>query len=222
MAARVQDTDAAPASKRHRGDVKHAMQQGTTLSGPAVLNAAIVRLLDDACSMLERDREAARSIIRRASSLLRAERQKTSTSERESARHGTLAPWQAQRVVRHIESALCERIRISDLASISRLSGSYFARAFKCSFGESPYGYILRRRLERAQEVMLATDEPLSQIALGCGFSDQAHMTKLFRQFVGDSPGAWRRSLRGPPEEADGDYTAGQSAIRRLEPDKAA
>jgi AraC-like DNA-binding protein len=191
------------------------MQQGTSLSEPTALNTAILRLLEDACTMLERDREAARSIIRRASALLRAERQ---TTERASLLRGGLAPWQEQRVVKHIDDALRERIRISDLAAITRLSASYFARAFKASFGESPYGFILRRRLERAQEVMLTTDEPLCQIALGCGFSDQAHMTKLFRQFVGDSPGAWRRGLRSRTEE-DGDHATGQSAIRGVEPD---
>ncbi len=48
-------------------------------------------------------------------------------------------------------------------------------------------------RLKRAQEMMLASSEPLSQIALACGFSDQAHLCKAFRRDVGESPNAWRR-----------------------------
>src|SRR5579872_7089752 len=121
MAARVRDTDAALAGDLHRGDSEHPMQQATPLSGPAALNAALVRLLDDACSLIERDSDAARSILRRASALLRAERQKTSTSEREADPGGGLAPWQARRVVKHIDGALGEKIRIGDLAAISRL-----------------------------------------------------------------------------------------------------
>jgi AraC-like DNA-binding protein len=50
----------------------------------------------------------------------------------------------------------------------------------------------------RAQGLMLATGASLSQIAADCGLADQAHFTKLFRRFVGDSPGAWRRA-RVPP-----------------------
>jgi AraC family transcriptional regulator len=174
-------------------------QDGSTFSSPAALNAAIVRLLDDAGSALDRDSHLARSFILRACALLRAEREEAPA--RSEALRGGLAPWQAQRVIKHIDGALGTKIRITDLAVITRLSASYFARAFKRSFGESPYCYILRRRLERAQETMLTTDEPLSQIALACGFSDQAHMTKLFRQIVGRSPGAWRRDLRGCPDE---------------------
>jgi AraC family transcriptional regulator len=178
----------------------HANQDGSTLSGRAALNAAIVRLLDEAGSALDRDSHLARSFILRASALLRAERDEAPTPHSEVLRGG-LAPWQAQRVIKHIDAAVGTKIRITDLAAITRLSASYFARAFKRSFGESPYCYILRRRLERAQEIMLTTDESLSQIALACGFSDQAHMTKLFRQIIGRSPGAWRRNLRGCPEE---------------------
>ena len=192
-----------------------AVEEGTTLSRPAALNAAIVRLLDDAGSMLERDSDAARSFINRASALLRAGRQEVSGSGPVAELRGGLAPWQAQRVIKHIDGALAAKIRIGDLAAITRLSASYFARAFKCSFGETPYGYILRRRLQRAQEMMLTTEESLCQIALGCGFSDQAHMTKLFRQFVGHSPGAWRRSLRSQPEEAKASPNGGPSALVR-------
>ena len=179
----------------------HIQQESSILSSPAAINAAIARLLEDAGSVLERDSDAAKSFIRRASALLRAEREDSPATPGGVIRGG-LAPWQAQRVIKHVDAALGGKIRIGDLATVTRLSASYFARAFKRTFGESPYGYILRRRLERAQHIMLTTDEPLSQIALVCGFSDQAHMTKLFRQIVGRSPGAWRRDLRSSHEEA--------------------
>lgn len=171
----------------------HAIQEGTPPSAPVALNAEIVRLLDYAGSMLGRDSEAARSSIRRASALLRGGPAETSSYERGASHSGGLAPWQCQRVIKHIDSVLGSKIRIADLAAITRLSVSYFARAFKSSFGESPYGYILGRRLERARELMLTTGDPLCQVALSCGFADQAHMTKMFRQIAGQTPGAWRR-----------------------------
>jgi AraC family transcriptional regulator len=53
--------------------------------------------------------------------------------------------------------------------------------------------HIIRLRLELAQRMMLSTEEPLSQIALACGLADQSHLSKLFRNELGETPGAWRR-----------------------------
>jgi AraC-like DNA-binding protein len=53
--------------------------------------------------------------------------------------------------------------------------------------------YIRRRRVERAQQLMLLSQESLAQIALACGFADQAHYCRVFRSVVGVSPSAWRR-----------------------------
>src|SRR5262249_1506686 len=84
-----------------------------------------------------------------------------------------------------------------DVARITQLSTSHFCRAFKTSFGETPRAYILRRRVERAQELMLTTKEPLSQIALACGLCDQAHFSRVFRRIVGETHNAWRRQCGG-------------------------
>ena len=86
-----------------------------------------------------------------------------------------------------------------DLAAIARLSTGHFCRSFTRSFGVAPFAYVAGRRLARAQELMLTTDDPLSQIALACGLCDQSHLTRLFRRHVGTSPNAWRRSHRGDP-----------------------
>jgi AraC-like DNA-binding protein len=67
-------------------------------------------------------------------------------------------------------------------------------RAFKESFGCAPHAFLIRRRMERAQGLMLTTDEALGQIALACGLADQSHLTRLFQKWVGESPAAWRRA----------------------------
>jgi len=77
-----------------------------------------------------------------------------------------------------------------------RLSAGHFCRAFKRSLGVAPVAYIAGRRVACAQHLMLATDEPLSQIALACGFYDQAHLTRVFRRYAGTSPHDWRRRHR--------------------------
>jgi AraC family transcriptional regulator len=58
----------------------------------------------------------------------------------------------------------------------------------------------MRRRVERAQGLMLRSDVSLAQIAIDCGFADQAHFNKSFRRILGESPGAWRRARAVPPE----------------------
>ncbi|MEJ1962532.1 MAG: AraC family transcriptional regulator [Gammaproteobacteria bacterium] len=113
-----------------------------------------------------------------------------------AATRGGLAPWQVRRVTAYIEEHLAATIRLQDLARIARLSHSHFCRAFKESIGHPAHAYVMRRRVQRAQGLMLTTAESLSQIAAQCGMADQAHFCKLFRRLVGESPNAWRRARR--------------------------
>jgi AraC family transcriptional regulator len=118
-----------------------------------------------------------------------------------TGRHGGLAPWQVRRIAAYIDANLNSTITVQLLAKLARLSHWYFSRAFKASFGSPPHQYVMRRRTELAQEMMLQTESSLSQIALDCGLADQAHLTKLFRRMVGITPRAWQRTLpRGAPQ----------------------
>ncbi|MER8376024.1 AraC family transcriptional regulator [Mesorhizobium sp. M1409] len=110
---------------------------------------------------------------------------------------GGLAPWQRKKVVAFIEENLSLTIRIEQLAELVRLSISHFSRAFRLTFGQPPYGYILLRRMSYAKELMIGTSTSLSQIALDCGMTDQAHFCKVFKKTFGTSPNRWR----GPNRE---------------------
>jgi AraC family transcriptional regulator len=107
---------------------------------------------------------------------------------------GGLAPWQVRKLTTYVEMHLDSAIAAADLAALAKLSTFHFCRAFRESFGESPHRYVMRRRIERAQGLMLQTNLSLAQIALDCGLADQAHLNKAFRRFVGERPGAWRRA----------------------------
>jgi AraC family transcriptional regulator len=116
---------------------------------------------------------------------------------------GGLAPWQARVLKTHIETHLDVSLRTKELAELVQLSSFHFCRVFRVSFGNSPHSYVTRRRIERAQGLILATKLPLGQIAVDCGFADQAHFTKLFRKVTGESPGEWRRVRAEASAEGD-------------------
>ena len=106
---------------------------------------------------------------------------------------GGLGPWQKRRATELLNENLAGRIRLSQLAQECGLSISHFARSFKVSFGMSTHRWLVQRRIERSQELLMKTHESLADIAEETGFSDQAAFTRVFHQIVGISPGRWRR-----------------------------
>jgi AraC-like DNA-binding protein len=159
----------------------------------------LIDLLGDAEGALETNGPAARSSIHRALSILEAERSSRGPSPATQARvsKGGLAPWQARKIKGHIDANLGGALFIEDLAAIVQLSSRHFSLAFKQSFGQPPHAYIVQGRIEKAQRLMLLTDDPLAQIALDCGLADQAHLSKWFRRLTGVSPAAWRKQRLG-------------------------
>jgi AraC family transcriptional regulator len=172
------------------------------------LRIVIADLVDAVRSVLQEEHESAAEYLRRASETLEVDRERLSSKiERQSPERaelipGGLAPWQIRRVTTHIEARLDETIRNVELATLVGLSSFYFCRAFRESFADSPHSYITRRRMERAQGLMLTTNIPLAQIALSCGVADQAHFNRLFRRFAGETPGTWRRARVAGPESS--------------------
>lgn len=171
------------------------------------LQIAVAELFKAVSNALQDERESAEECIRRVSAILRLDppgalsavaAPLTNDAPPKPIRGG-LAPWQVRRVTTHIETNLDATITTKDLARLARLSLFHFCRAFRDSFEESPHGYVTRRRVERAQGLMLTTNASLGQIAAECGFTDQAHLSKLFRRVVGESPGVWRRARATAP-----------------------
>jgi AraC family transcriptional regulator len=167
--------------------------------------AVVSGFLDAALRVWDNDRIQARSQVKVAAAMLRGYAEDPATEGRQESTssdpHG-LAPWQKRKVKEFIDTSLDSTIRLRDCASKARLSASYFSHAFKTTFGMTVCHYIRRRRIERAQQLMLLSNEPLSQIALACGFGDQAHYCRVFRDVVGLSPNVWRRrNMNLAPDE---------------------
>ena len=83
-------------------------------------------------------------------------------------------------------------MRISDLASVAGLSEFHFSRMFKAASGETPHGFVMRRRVERARQLLADTAQPMIDIALACGFSTQSHFAANFRKLSGVTPRRYR------------------------------
>jgi transcriptional regulator GlxA family with amidase domain len=153
-------------------------------------------LLKQAMTYFETDRKAAWRCLSDASTLLGTEVEDSGVSAPSSknVRPGGLSNWQARRTVTYIEANLASKIEIGDLANLVALSRSHFSRAFKCSLGLPPMEYVGVRRVERAKAMISSTRDSLAEVALACGFADQAHLNRRFRHLIGTPPGRWRRS----------------------------
>ena len=127
-----------------------------------------------------------------------------------AARQGLLAPWQTRcaqgyiavralakwrlfRVLTYIDANIGSPITLASLAATAGLSRMYFARQFRAATGLRPHDYVVRKRIERAQQMLVATSNAVFDIALSVGFQTQAHFTTVFKRIVGSTPSQWRR-----------------------------
>jgi transcriptional regulator GlxA family with amidase domain len=154
-------------------------------------------LLERASLDFERDRRAARHTLSIAYSLAREQAPAKSRSGH-ARQSGGLSGWQVKRIRDFIDERLEAPIQINELRDLTQLSTGHFFRAFKQAFHQTPHRYLMARRVERAREMMIDTTESLASISLACGFTDQAHLSKLFKTEFRQSPSAWRRSLHEP------------------------
>ena len=90
-----------------------------------------------------------------------------------------------------------EPLGVDDLARAAGLSRAHFSREFREAFGESPHGYLLTRRLERAAALLRDTDRSVADICLSVGLQSVGSFTTSFTRTYGVSPTAYRAS--SPP-----------------------
>lgn len=98
-----------------------------------------------------------------------------------------------QDVLLHIDANLAEKIVIPELAQMIHLEPTYFSTLFAHYFGLPPVRYILRRRIDRAAQLLWQTDDTLASIATQTGFSDGFHLSKTFKKVMGIPPKNFRQ-----------------------------
>ncbi len=153
--------------------------------------------------------EVAHATILEATSLLREQIALRATS---TEKDGCLLAWQVRKVRDYIDAHITGPVLVADLCTLIQRSQAHFSRSFKRTFGHSPRAFVIRCRVELAARYMLRSQASLSEIALRCGFTDQAHLCKRFRQLMGQPPGVWRRARRAAELSGAGSESSRQQA----------
>jgi AraC family transcriptional regulator len=182
----------------HVEDTLTALTPGATRSREWTLR--MMGLLEAAVGQLHDLEHPAPGTLLEAASLLRLQICLPLAGDAPDER-GRLQAWQARKVREYIDVHITGPVPVADLCALVQRSEAHFSRSFKRTFGESPHSFVVRRRVELAARYMLTTDAPLSDIALRCGFADQPHLCKQFRQAVGQTPAVWRRVHKLPRNE---------------------
>jgi AraC-like DNA-binding protein len=162
---------------------------------PSLPVASIAETLIRAVAAIAHDDASREAIVSALVAKALAACQPQIASPAEEKPRALLPKWRLKRVVDHVDAHLDQRVTLAEMAKVAGLTRMYFAAQFRRTTGISPHGYLLRRRIERAQELMRDPGQPLAQIALSVGFGTQPHFTTVFKRLVGQTPYRWRQGL---------------------------
>ncbi|WP_173426784.1 helix-turn-helix domain-containing protein [Neorhizobium galegae] len=107
--------------------------------------------------------------------------------------NGRLTQAQMNKLVSRFDGSNDCRLTVAEMAATVGLSESWFSNVFKQTTGKTPLQWQLARRIDLAKKLLVDSDLAVAEVAAQLGFTDQAHLTKAFRQIAGDTPAAWRR-----------------------------
>jgi AraC-like DNA-binding protein len=109
---------------------------------------------------------------------------------------GGLAPWQERRAREILRANIKRGVALKEVARECGLSVAHFSHAFRRTLGVAPHKWLIEQRVVLSKEKLRDNGLSLSDVATESGFSDQSHLTRVFGQTVGISPGAWRRAIK--------------------------
>lgn len=104
-----------------------------------------------------------------------------------------LTPAEQRRIGDYIEDHLSETLTLPEMAASLGMTPDLFTRRFRATFGHSPYRHVTERRVARARMMLEQGRLPIKEIAARCGFSDQAHLTRVYVRETGVTPAAFRK-----------------------------
>lgn len=93
----------------------------------------------------------------------------------------------------HADRHYAEPLDLESLAAVACLSKYHFQRLFSATYGKSPAAYLSQRRVERAQDLLRATNLTVTEVCHAVGFSSLGSFSSRFRELVGETPSAFQR-----------------------------
>jgi DNA-binding GntR family transcriptional regulator/AraC-like DNA-binding protein len=108
---------------------------------------------------------------------------------------GGLAPARLRRVAELVRTKLEDELTLDEMAESAGLSPAHFSQMFRQSMGQSPHQFVVRQRIERAQEMLRAAEARVLDVAVACGFKTQQHFARVFRKMCGSSPTEYRQEF---------------------------
>ena len=124
-----------------------------------------------------------------------------SSSPAEAQRLRDLA--RLRRVRDRMDREYAQPLDVEELARGVNLSAGHLSRAFRAAYGESPYSYLMTRRIERAMAMLRQGELSVTDVCVAVGFSSLSTFSSRFRELVGESPREFRRRVStetaGPP-----------------------
>jgi AraC-like DNA-binding protein len=119
------------------------------------------------------------------------------SSTRRGRRRARLSPRRLRQAIDFMRTHVAGHVSVGQIAAAASLSVFHFSRAFRGTTGLSPYRYLLHCRVAMACDLLSAGDMPIAEVAAQAGFSDQSHMTNVFRRLSGLTPSQYRRDAQG-------------------------
>jgi AraC-like DNA-binding protein len=81
---------------------------------------------------------------------------------------------------------------VAELARVALMSSGHFSRQFRAAFGETPYGYLMTRRIERAKTLLRRGDMSVTDVCMAVGCTSLGSFSARFTEIVGETPSAYR------------------------------
>ncbi len=142
-----------------------------------------------------------------ATACVLCERLASALEESDAQPRSAFCQWQTAEIAQALSENLAKDVSVEMIAGRCRLSVCHFARLFKVNYGMPFHRFRINERIRAAQNRLATSDDTISDIALNCGFSDQACLTRRFTSVTGVSPAVWRKRKRSvqsiPPLSLD-------------------
>ena len=98
--------------------------------------------------------------------------------------------------LKYIHNNIYESISVDTLASVACVTTSHFIRLFVKAIGMPPLQYINRKKIDRAELLLITEEVPIKDIAYALGYSDPSYFIRLFKKITGITPMAYRKNMR--------------------------